>query len=196
MTNADVSNISLAELTKKILDVLMILDPLSPTKIKKLCEDTFEGFESKAEKPSHKLLLNNYFEKTLGFKCGIEKVAEQDGKKKIPVGSDYDLIFHITVNTNAIQTITLRLLAPLSVRNFLNFQTATIRPKPNVSNAEIQAFQAAAYLNGQQDMSVYRKRLVINALVANIDPQDLQSRSEELHKLGIYVDEVEEFLLL
>lgn len=174
----------------------MYLETLSPTKIKKLCEDSFEDFESKAEKPSHKLLLNNYFEITLGFKCGIEKVAEQDGKKKIPVGHDYDLIFHITVHTNAVQTITLRLLAPLSVRNFLNFQTATIRPKPNVSNAEIQAFQAAAYINGQQDMSVYRKRLVINALVADIDPQDLQRHSEELHKLGIYTDEVESFLIL
>lgn len=195
MTDVDVTTISITEITRKILDVLLILEPLSPAEIRRACETALDNLEDdKPQGTSSKLLLNTYFNQALGFNCGIEKVAEQEGKKKLPANTDYDLIFHITVHTNAIQTITLRLLAPLSVRNFLNFQSATKRPKPPISNEEVQAFQAAAVLNGEV-LSTYRKRLVLRALIADIDFDELQSRSKELHELGIYTGEVESFLL-
>lgn len=195
MASVYVSEMTFNEITRRILDILKQLEPLSPTKIKKLCESAYEPpAGTKVEKPSNKLLLNIYFSKALGFDCGVEKVSEQDGRKKLPSGTDYDLVFHVVAQTNAIQEVSLRLPAPLSVRNFLNFQSATKRPKPDIKDEEIQALQAGAFLKDILNASEYRSKLVLKAMQDDIDITLLQSRSAELHVLGIYSDEVITFL--
>ncbi len=196
MTSVYVSEMTFNEITRRILDVLKQLEPLSPAKIKKTCEIAWQSVEVKTPAPSNKLLLNVFFSQALGFDCGIEKVTEQDGKKVLIDGTDYDLVFHVSAQTNAIQTVTLRLPAPLSVCNFLNFQSGTRRPKPDIKPQEIQALQAAAFLKGAVDVSTYRKRLMLAALIGDIDVDLLLQRSNELHALGIYSDEVMTFLEL
>lgn len=194
MTSVYVSEMTFNEITRKILDVLKQFEPLSPTKIKEMCEAVYEKPEGSGfDKPSQKLLLNTFFNQALGFTCGIEKVAEQDGNKKLPTDTDYDLIFHVSAQTNAVQTVSLRLPAPLSVRNFLNFQSATKRPKPEIKPEEIQAYQAGAFLRGL-DVMEYRRMLVLKALQDDIDRGQLLGRQSELHVLGIYSDEVATFL--
>ncbi|MBA3679549.1 hypothetical protein H0W80_05210 [Candidatus Saccharibacteria bacterium] len=196
MTSVYVSEMTFNEITRRILEILKQLEPLSPAKIKKTCEVAWGAVEVKASSPSNKLLLNTYFNQALGFNCGLEKVAEQDGKKKLLEGMDYDLIFHISAQTNAIQSLTLRLPAPLSVCNFLNFQSATRRPKPDIKPQEIQAMQAGAFLKGIVNPSAYRSGLILKSLQEDIDLDQLRARSAELHVLGIYSDEVIDFLEL